>query len=147
MTRSTALRYTADTADRGEITLKPYGKQTIFVYNQVCRPPHPSPDLTGADKQDNLPVMSAEDMATLDEELKSAQDSLKEQREQLKELERSQLIAHMTAASADPVDLAAVEALPKTQALPIAIKEIEEQVRTIDLFSFPLTATDHARTR
>jgi 26S proteasome regulatory subunit (ATPase 3-interacting protein) len=90
-----ALRCTADVVDRGEITLKPYGKQTIFVYNQVCQPSRPSPDLTGADKQDKLPVMSAEDMATLDEELKSAQDSLKEQREQLKELERSELLGYL----------------------------------------------------
>jgi hypothetical protein len=37
-------------------------------------------------------VMSAEDMASLDADLKAAQDTLKDQKEQLKELERGKLL-------------------------------------------------------
>lgn len=75
--------------------------------------------------------MSSEEMAVLDEELKCAQDGLKEGREELKEFEKGKLgsgyLGRIYSLFTN-TDLSQVDALPKTQDLPLETKRIEADV-------------------
>ncbi|ORY34339.1 Tat binding protein 1-interacting protein-domain-containing protein [Naematelia encephala] len=65
--KAAAQKILASLADKGALTVKTYGKQTIFVYNQST-----------------LPVLPANEMAALDKDLKVHQGQLDDQRKQLR---------------------------------------------------------------
>ncbi|TXT04399.1 hypothetical protein VHUM_04166 [Vanrija humicola] len=67
VTKPEAQKALVALADKGLLTMKPYGKQSIFVYNQS-----------------QLPVLDPEEFAQLDAQTKEAKEALEERRKELK---------------------------------------------------------------
>ncbi|BEJ07117.1 hypothetical protein CcaverHIS641_0403860 [Cutaneotrichosporon cavernicola] len=70
VTKTEAQKALNALAEKGSLTLKPYGKQTIFVYNQS-----------------QLSVLDPEEMIQLDNQLKKVKSALDERRKELKLLQ------------------------------------------------------------
>lgn len=70
----------AHATEKGQLTMKLYGKQSIFVYNQVGGRRRFS-TLT---PQSQLPVLDPEEFSNLDAEVKEVQSTLDERRKELK---------------------------------------------------------------
>jgi 26S proteasome regulatory subunit (ATPase 3-interacting protein) len=85
-------------AEKGNLTMKMYGKQSVFVYPQVreggrlivcARPEYPlmSPSIS---HQNDLPTMSATELAEVDTEIKAITGDVDAAKKQLKALENGQ---------------------------------------------------------
>lgn len=82
---------TTNEKEKGLLTVKAYGKQTIFVYNQVShfRTTHLLlVQQTPYDTQSRLNTASSDDIAELEEELRRTQKDLEERRNDLKTVSR-----------------------------------------------------------
>ncbi|WWD05887.1 hypothetical protein V865_003971 [Kwoniella europaea PYCC6329] len=68
--KAAAVKVLATLAEKGQLTVKPYGKQLIYLYNQSL-----------------LDVLAPEELASLDEEIKETKSELEEKRKELKNLQ------------------------------------------------------------
>ncbi|WVR03456.1 hypothetical protein IAU60_000447 [Kwoniella sp. DSM 27419] len=65
--KAAAVKVLAALADKGLLTVKPYGKQLIYLYNQTL-----------------LEVLAPEAMSSLDDKIKGVKDNLEDKRKELK---------------------------------------------------------------
>ncbi|WRT63665.1 uncharacterized protein IL334_000588 [Kwoniella shivajii] len=68
--KAAAVKVLATLAERGQLTVKPYGKQLIYLYNQSL-----------------LEVLAPKDLSALDSEIKETKNDLEEKRKKLKTLQ------------------------------------------------------------
>ncbi|WWC58071.1 uncharacterized protein I303_100606 [Kwoniella dejecticola CBS 10117] len=68
--KAAAVKVLATLAEKGQLSVKPYGKQLIYLYNQSL-----------------LDVLDPGDLASLDKEIKGTKDELEEKRKELKILQ------------------------------------------------------------
>ncbi|WVQ93843.1 hypothetical protein IAU59_000921 [Kwoniella sp. CBS 9459] len=68
--KAAAVKVLATLAEKGQLTVKPYGKQLIYLYNQSL-----------------LDVLAPEELATLDQEIKETKSDLEDKRKLLKQLQ------------------------------------------------------------
>jgi len=101
----------ADSPDKGDLTVKASGKQTIFVYNQA-----------------NLSAVSPEEMAELEEELKQTKEQLAESTKELKSIHAGASSTSIQGDSLKPA-ISANLVLPRTKDLQAEIARVQEEVR------------------
>ncbi|WWC66887.1 uncharacterized protein I206_100794 [Kwoniella pini CBS 10737] len=68
--KAAAVKVLATLAEKGQLTVKPYGKQLIYLYNQSL-----------------LEVLDPKELASLDKEIKEIKEQLEEKRKELKSLQ------------------------------------------------------------
>jgi hypothetical protein len=102
-----------DAPDRGDLTVKASGKQTIFVYNQA-----------------NLSVASPEQMAELEDELKHTKEQLAEKAKELKSITSGKSPGDPSRTDSSMHQaIAAKLALSKTKDLQTEIEKVRQEVR------------------
>ena len=92
----------ADDVEKGNLTVKAYGKQTIFVYNQVGHSLISGLKRLGTDEiKAQLEVASGDELAGLDEQLKEIKEELEQKKKDYKTLSAGELARTGVVASSD----------------------------------------------